>query len=152
MEKDIPYKWKFLKSLATTFTSGKLDFKTKSIRKANKGIISVQFTSVSQSCPTLCGPMNRSTPGFPVHHHLPEFTQTHIHWVSDAIQPSHPLSSPSSPAANPSRHQSLFQWVKGFGIANKAEIDVFSGTLLLFDDPVEYYSISNGILLAIKKN
>ena len=72
---------------------------------------SVQFSSVAQSCPTLCDPMNRSTPGLPVHHQLPEFTQTHVHWVSDAIQPSHPLSSPSPPALNPSQHQSLFQWV-----------------------------------------
>ena len=72
---------------------------------------SVQFSSVAQSCPTLCDPMNRSTPGLPVHHHLPEFIQTHVHWGGDAIQPSHPLSSPSSPAPNPSQHQSLFQWV-----------------------------------------
>ena len=64
-----------------------------------------------QSCPTLCNPMNRSTPGLPVHHQLLEFTQTHVHRVSDAIQPSHPLSSPCSPAPNPSQHQSLFQWV-----------------------------------------
>ena len=72
---------------------------------------SVQFSSVAQSCPTLCDPMNRSTPGLPVHHHLPEFTQTHVHWVHDAIQPSHPRSSPSPPAPNPSQHQSLFKWV-----------------------------------------
>ena len=72
---------------------------------------SVQFSSVAQSCPTLCDPMNRSTPGLPVHHHLPEFTQTHVHRVGDAIQPSHPLSSLSPPAPNPSQHQSLFQWV-----------------------------------------
>ena len=70
---------------------------------------SVQFSSVAQSCPTLCDPMNRSTPGLPVHHLLPEFTQTHVHRVSDAIQPFHPLSSPSPPAPNPSQHQSLFQ-------------------------------------------
>ena len=69
------------------------------------------ISSVTQSCPTLCHPMNRSTPGLPVHHHLPEFTQTHVHRVGDAIQPSHPLSSPSPPAPNPSQHQSLFQWV-----------------------------------------
>ena len=69
---------------------------------------SVQFSSVAQSCPTLCDPMNHSTPGLPVHHQLPEFTQTHVHRVSDAIQPSHLLSSPS-PAPNPSQHQSLFQ-------------------------------------------
>ena len=72
-------------------------------------ISSVQFSSVSQSCPTLCDPMNRSTPSLPVHHQLPEFTQTHVHRVSDAIQPSHPLSSPSPPSPNPSQHQSLFQ-------------------------------------------
>ena len=70
---------------------------------------SVQFSSVAQSCLTICDPMNRSTPGLPVHHQLPEFTQTHVHRVSDTIQPSHPLSSPSPPAPNPSQHQSLFQ-------------------------------------------
>ena len=70
---------------------------------------SVQFSSVAQSCLTLCYPMNRSTPGFPVHHKLLEFTQTHVHQVGDAIQPSHPLSSPSPPAPNPSQHQGLFQ-------------------------------------------
>ena len=74
-----------------------------------------QFSSVAQSCPTLCDPMNRSTPGLPVHHQLPEFTQTHVHRVGDAIQPSHPLSCPSPPAPNPSQHQSfpmsqLFAW------------------------------------------
>ena len=73
--------------------------------------LTYQFSSVTQSCLTLCDPMNCSTPGLPVHHHLPEFTQTHIHLVSDAIQPAHPLSSPSPPAPNPSQHQSLFQWV-----------------------------------------
>ena len=72
---------------------------------------SVQFSSVAQSSPTLCDPMNRSTPGLPVHHQLLEFTQTHEHRVSDAIQPSHPLSSPSPPAPNPSQHQGLCQWV-----------------------------------------
>ena len=72
-------------------------------------VSSVQFSSGAQSCPTLCDPMNRSTPGFPVHHQLPEFMQIHVHRVSDAIQPSHPLSSPSPPSLNPSQHQSLFQ-------------------------------------------
>ena len=71
----------------------------------------VQFSSVTQSCPTLCDPMNHSMPGLPVHHQLPEFTQTHIHRVGDAIQPFHPLSSPFPPVPNPSQHQSLFQWV-----------------------------------------
>ena len=70
-----------------------------------------QFNSVAQSCPTLCDPMNHSMPGLPVHHQLPEFTQTHVHRVDDAIQPSHPLSPPSPPAPNPSQHQSLFQRV-----------------------------------------
>ena len=71
----------------------------------------VQFSSVTQSRLTLCDPMNHSTPGLPVCHQLPEFTQTHVHWVGDAIQPSHPLLSPSPPAPNPSPHQGLFQWV-----------------------------------------
>ena len=68
---------------------------------------SVQFSSVTQSCPTLCDPMNHSTPGLPVHHQLPEFTQTHVHRVGDAIQPSHPLLSPSPPARSPSQHRSF---------------------------------------------
>ena len=72
---------------------------------------SVQFSSVAQSCLTLCNPMNHSTPGLPVHHQLPEFTQTRVHRVGDAIQPSHPLSYPSPLAPNPSQHQGLFQWV-----------------------------------------
>ena len=71
----------------------------------------IQFSSVTQSCLTLCNPMNCSTPGLPVHHKLPEFTQTHVHWVSDAIQPSHPIPSPSPPALNPSQNQGLFQWI-----------------------------------------
>ena len=71
----------------------------------------IHISSVAQSCPTLCNPMNCSMPGLPVHHQLPEFTQTHVHWVSDAIQPSHPLSSPFPPALNLSQHQGLFQWV-----------------------------------------
>ena len=73
--------------------------------------LEIQFSSVAQSCPTLYNPMNCSMPGLPVHHQLPEFTQTHVHWVGDAIQPSHPLSFPSPPAPNPCQHQSLFQWV-----------------------------------------
>ena len=70
---------------------------------------SVQFSSVAQSCLTLCDPMNRSTPGLPIYHQLLEFTQTHAHRVGDAIQPSHPLSSPSPPALNHSQHHGLFQ-------------------------------------------
>ena len=69
-------------------------------KRHHKG--TVQFSSVAQSCPTLCDSMNRSTPGLPVRHQLPDFTQIHVHWVSDVIQPSHPLLSPSPPAPNPS--------------------------------------------------
>ena len=72
---------------------------------------SVQFSSVTQSCPTLCNPMNCSMAGLPVYHQFLKFTQTHVHRVSDTIQPSHPLSSPSPPSPNPSQHQGLFQWV-----------------------------------------
>ena len=86
----------------------KLNIQTTKIT-ASGPISSVQFSSVAQLCLILCDPMNRSTPGLPVHHQLPEFTQTHVHRVSDAIQPSHPLLSPSPPAPNPSQHQSLFQ-------------------------------------------
>jgi len=74
-------------------------------------LITPSVSLFTQSCPTLCDPMNCSTPGLPVHHQLPEFTQTRVHRVSDAIQPSHPLSSPSPPAPSPSQHQGLFQWV-----------------------------------------
>ena len=88
---------------------GNLFLKTQS--HASCILPSVQFSSVAQSCPTLCDPMNRSTPCLPVHQQLLEFTQTHVHWVRDAIQPSHPLSSPSPPALNLSQHQGLFKWV-----------------------------------------
>ena len=81
----------------------------------NKGFFcmftSVEFSSVSQSCLTLCDPMDCSTPGLPVHHQLPELTQIHVHWVRDVIQPSHPLLSPSPPTFNLSQHQGLFKWV-----------------------------------------
>ena len=72
--------------------------------------LKAQFSSVAQSCPTLCDPMDYSLPGFPVRHQLPELAQTHVHWVSDAIQPSHPLSSPSH-AFSLSQHRGLFRWV-----------------------------------------
>ena len=86
-------------------------FMIKNLQKAGReGTFSlVQFSSVAQSYPTLCDPMNGSMPGLPVHHKLPEFAQTHAHQVGDAIQPSHPLSSPSPSAPNPSKHQGLFQ-------------------------------------------
>ena len=79
------------------------------VLKHHSFVLLVQFSSVAQSCPTLCNSMNHSTPGLPVHHQLPEFTQTHVHQVGDAIQPSHPLSSSSLPAPNPSQHQGIFQ-------------------------------------------
>ena len=78
-----------------------------------------QFSSVAQSCLTLCDTMNRSTPGLPVHHQLPQLTQIHAHWVGDAIQPSHPLSSPPPPAPNPSQPQGLFQWVNSLHEVSK---------------------------------
>ena len=80
---------------------------------------SVQFSSVIQSCPALCNSMDCSTPGLPVHHQLLEFTQTHVHWVGDAIQPSHALSSPSPPAPNLSQHQGLFKWVSSLHQVSK---------------------------------
>ena len=80
--------------------------------KLRKVFPGIQFSSITQSCLALCDPMNHSKPGFPVHHQLPEFTQTHVHWVSDAIQPSHPLLSPFPPAFNLSQHQGFFQWVR----------------------------------------
>ena len=98
-------KWKISSPKTMTPMS---DLEVRLINK--KCLSSVQFSSVTQSRPTLCDPMNRSTPGFPVHHQFPESTQTHVHWVSDAIQPYHPLSSPSPLAPNPSQHQGLFQW------------------------------------------
>ena len=88
------------------FLNAKFRLKLKNVGKTIR-LFRYQIRSVAQLCPTLCDPMNRSTPGLPVHHQLPEFTETHIHRVSDAIQPSHPLSSPSPPAPNPSQHQSF---------------------------------------------
>ena len=101
-ESSRPRDWTHLPALAGRF------FTTK---PPGKPEVLYQFSSVAQSCPTFCDPMDRSTPVLPVNHQLLEFTQTHIHWVSDAIQPSHPLSSPSPPALNLSQHQGLFKWV-----------------------------------------
>ena len=87
--------------------------------------INHQFSSVTQSCLILGDPMDCSTPGFPVHHQLPEFTQTYVHWVSDAIQPTHPLPSPSPPAFNLSQHQGLFTWVSSLHqVANVLEFQL----------------------------
>ena len=115
-----PTLWKFFKKTKTRTTIWSSTPRLHIYLKETKTIIqkdtstptlTVQFSSVAQLCPTLCDPMNHSTPGLPVHHQILEFTQTHVHRGSDAIQPSHPRSSPSPPALNPSQHQSLFQWV-----------------------------------------
>ena len=90
---------------------------------------SVQFSSVTQACLTLCDPMDCSTPGIPVHHQLLEFTQTHVLWVGDAIQPSHPLLSPSPPAFNLSQHQGLFKWVSSLHQVAKAEVSASASVL-----------------------
>ena len=92
----------------------------------------LQFSSVTQSCPTLCDPMNHSATGLPVHHQLPEFTQTHVHRVCDAIQPSHPLSFPPPPAPNPSQEQSLFQWVNS---SHEVAKSINSSVLSLLHSP-----------------
>ena len=112
---------------------------------------SVQFSSLSQSCPTLCDPMNCSIPGLPVHHQLTEFTQTHIHRAGDAIQPSHPLSSPSPPSPNPSKHQSLFQWVNSsHEVAKVLEFQLqhhsFQRTLMTDRSPFYFFSLKKIIL------
>ena len=109
----------FFSNLITTAVSPKSDVKSApfSIGRSSRKKVPfsltelLQYSSVAQSWPTLCDPMNRCTPGLSVHHQLPESTQTHAHQVGDAIQPSHPLSSPSPPAPNPSQHQGLFQSV-----------------------------------------
>ena len=90
---------------------GHFTINEKLISGSNKGLENFQFSSVAQSCLTLFDPMDCGAPGFPVHHQLPELAQTHVHWVSNAVQPFHPLSSPSPPAFNLSEHQGLFQWV-----------------------------------------
>ena len=113
----VGHDWSDLAEAAAAARPGREELKDrrkKQWEKTSQGlpfISSVQFSSVAQSCPTLCDPMDCSMQGLPVHHELPESTQTHVHWVSDAIQPSHPLSSPSPLAFNLSQHQGLLKWV-----------------------------------------
>ena len=101
---------------------------------------SVQFSSVTQSCLTFCNPMDCRTPGFPVHHQLPELTQTHVHRVSDSILPSYPLSSPFPPAFNLSQHQGLLQWVSSLHQVNTYYVPTISfqlhSHLLIFSHTV----------------
>ena len=96
-----------------------------------QAVVQVQFSSVAQWCPTLCNPTDCSTPSLPVHHQPPEFTQTHVHWVGDAVQPSHPLSSPSPPAFNLSQYQGLFKWVCSFFASGGQNIGVSASTSVL---------------------
>ena len=105
----------------------------------------VQFSSVAQFCPTLSDPMNCSTPGLPVHHQLPESTQTHVHWVGDAIQPSYPLSSPSPPAFNLSQHQGFFKWVSAsHQVAKVLELQLQHKSFQ--KTPRTYYLPSDGLV------
>ena len=108
----------------------------------------IQFSSVAQSCPTLCDPMNRSTPGLPVHHQLLESTQSHVHLVSDAIQPSHFLSSPSPPAFNLSQHQSLsnesalcIRWPKYWSFSSISPSNEYSGLISFRMDWLDLLSV-----------
>ena len=98
----------YYKRLKLCATIRNMEIRVMAMRRNIWGMV-IQFSSVAQLCPTLCDPMNRSMPGLPVHHQLPESTQPHVHWVSDAIQPSHPLSSTFPPALNLHQHQGLFQ-------------------------------------------
>src|SRR5574341_1534967 len=109
MRANLPFFSPFLnKIIEINLAYNALNFFCKiTILKLFSSLKSSQFSSVTQSYPTLCNPMNCSTPGLPVHHQLPEFTETHVHRVSDGIQPSHPLSSPSRPAPNPSQQQTF---------------------------------------------
>ena len=116
---------------------------------------SVQFSSVAQSCPTLCDPMNRSTPGLPVHHQLLEFTQTLVCWVGDAIQPSHPLSSPSPPALNLSQHQRkvfLYSSVYSCQLFLISSASVRSILCLSFIEPIFAWNVPLVSLIFLKRS
>ena len=119
----------------------------KTLKTLSQVQCSVQFSSVTQSCLTLCNPMDCSMPGLPVYHQLPEFTQTHVHWVNDAIQPSHPLPSPSPPAFNLSQHQGLFKWISSshqlakvleFQLQHQSFQWIFYKTRAIISCPLQY--------------
>ena len=113
------------------------------------GLFFPQFSSVTQSCLTLRNPMNHSTPGLPVHHQLPEFTQTHVHWVGDAIQPPHPLLSPS-PAFKLSQHQGLFQWVNSSHEVAKVW-EFFPSSMFLFMKNFYYLTYCSKKFMNLRK-
>ena len=115
------------------------------LEKGMSQFSSVQLSSVDQLCPTLCDPMNRRMPGLPVHHQLPEFIQTHIHQVGDAIQPAHPLSSPSPPAPNPSQHQGLFQWVNSSHKVAKVLEFQLQHQAFQWTPPLQYSCLKNSM-------
>ena len=115
------------------------------LEKGMSQFSSVQLSSVDQLCPTLCDPMNRRMPGLPVHHQLPEFIQTHIHQVGDAIQPAHPLSSPSPPAPNPSQHQGLFQWVNSLHKVAKVLEFQLQHQAFQWTPPLQYSCLKNSM-------
>ena len=113
-----------------------------SLETSEAPLLSVQFSSATHSCPILCNPMDCRRPGLPVHHQLPEFTQTHVHRVGDAIQPSHPLSFPSPPAFNLSQHQGLFQGVRSsHQVAKGLELQHQSSTFLFPGDPQPSHTV-----------
>ena len=116
-------------------------------------ILGDQIRSVAQSCPTLCDPMNRSMPGLPVHHQLPEPTQTHVHQVGDIIQPSHSLSSPSPPAYNLSQHQGLFKWVSSLHqVAKVLELGASASASVLLKNLQSWFLLGlTGLILQSKE-
>ena len=123
----------------------KLNIRSGTIKVLEESIgRTVQFSSVTQSCPILCNPMDCSTPCLPVHHQLPEFTQTHVHWISDAIQPSHPLPSHFPPAFNLSQLPGLCQWVSSSNqVAIVLELQLQH---LTFQWIFRTYFLSNGLV------
>ena len=133
--------WYFILLLThNTSTSRHISSSSSLCLRASMYLSSVQFSAVSQSCPTLFDPMDYSTPGFPVNHQFPEFTQINVHWVSDAMQPSHPLSSPSPPTFNLSQHQGLFKWLSSLHQVAKVLVFQLQLSELSFISPSNEHS------------